>query len=149
MIAAMFVYGGLDAAKHPEGKVDKADRVVTPLTEALGAKVETVTAVRANGIAQILGGVMLAFGAAPRLAAALLAGTLAPTTLAGHRFWELDDPAERAGQQIQFLKNLSMFGGLLLAVVDTEGEPSMSWRAHRAVESLEARISDFAHHHDE
>ena len=35
-------------------------------------------------------------------------------------------------QRIQFLKNVSMFGGLLLASVDTEGKPGVAWRARRA-----------------
>jgi uncharacterized membrane protein YphA (DoxX/SURF4 family) len=31
----------------------------------------------------------------PRLSAAVLAGTLVPTTLAGHRYWEIEDKQER------------------------------------------------------
>jgi uncharacterized membrane protein YphA (DoxX/SURF4 family) len=52
----------------------------------------------------------------PRVAALVLAGSLVPTTLAGHRFWEEDDPKTRAAQQLQFLKNTSMLGGLLMTV---------------------------------
>ena len=45
-----------------------------------------------------------------------LAGSLVPTTLAGHRFWEEEDDAARAQQTFQFLKNLAMFGGLLMII---------------------------------
>ena len=45
-----------------------------------------------------------------------LAGSLVPTTLAGHRFWEEEDDAARAQQTVQFLKNLAMFGGLLMII---------------------------------
>jgi uncharacterized membrane protein YphA (DoxX/SURF4 family) len=41
---------------------------------------------------------------------------LVPTTLAGHRFWAEEDPQAKSMQRIQFLKNLAMFGGLLLVV---------------------------------
>ena len=136
----MFVFGGLDAAKNPESKSDAADQIVNPLMTALGVNLDTTTAVRANGIAQILGGLLLSFGAAPRLAAAVLAGSIVPTTLAGHRFWEEEEPGARVGQQIQFLKNAAMLGGLLLAAVDTEGEPSVAWRAHRAIERWETHL---------
>ena len=55
-----------------------------------------------------------------------------PTTLAGHRFWEHTDPTERFGQISNFLKNTGLLGGLLLAAVDTEGKPSVGYRARRA-----------------
>ncbi len=62
----------------------------------------------------------------------MLAGTLIPVTLAGHPFWLNDDPAAKSNNQIHFLKNLGLFGGLLLAAADTEGKPGLRWRAgHR------------------
>jgi putative oxidoreductase len=53
----------------------------------------------------------LALGITPRPAVTVLAGSLVPTTLAGHRFWEQDDDAARLGQVIHFLKNLAIMGG--------------------------------------
>ena len=35
-------------------------------------------------------------------------------------------------QRLQFAKNTSILGGLLLAGVDTEGKPGLAWRARRA-----------------
>ena len=55
-----------------------------------------------------------------------------PTTAAGHRFWEEQDPAERAQQRVHFFKNVSMFGGLIIAAGDTEGQPGVAWRTRRA-----------------
>ena len=43
---------------------------------------------------------------------------LIPTTLAGHSYWQVEDPATRKVQRIQFHKNLAMIGGLLFAVLD-------------------------------
>ena len=60
---------------------------------------------------------MLASGHFPRLSATVLAATLVPTTAAGHRFWEEQDPQKKAMQRIHFFKNTSMLGGLLLAAV--------------------------------
>jgi hypothetical protein len=40
-----------------------------------------------------------------------------PTSVAGHPFWEIEDPAQRAAQQIHFKKNAAMLGGLLLIVL--------------------------------
>src|SRR5439155_1358622 len=58
--------------------------------------------------------------------------SIVPTTLAGHRFWEHTDPTERFGQISNFVKNAGLLGGLLLAAVDTEGKPSVGWRARKA-----------------
>jgi uncharacterized membrane protein YphA (DoxX/SURF4 family) len=96
--------------------------------------------VQVNAAAQVAGGILLALGWFPRLAAILLAGSLVPTTLAGHRFWEIDDPADRARQRNQFLKNLGLLGGLILAAVDTEGRPSVTWRAKRAAKRAAERL---------
>jgi hypothetical protein len=54
-----------------------------------------------------------------------------PTTAAGHRFWEEQDPSVRAQQRIHFFKNVSMFGGLVIASGDTEGQPGLVWRTRR------------------
>jgi uncharacterized membrane protein YphA (DoxX/SURF4 family) len=72
-------------------------------------------AVRGNGAAMVVGGAALVLGKAPRLAALGLIGSLIPTTLAGHPFWEKEG-AERKQQEVQFYKNLGLLGGLLLAL---------------------------------
>jgi hypothetical protein len=68
-----------------------------------------------------------------------------PTTLAGHRYWEIEDPELRAQQRIHFLKNLTMLGGLLLAAADTSGRPSLTWRRTRAARNARRNLSDVQH----
>ena len=87
---------------------------------------------RINAGAQLLAAAALATGRAPRLSATVLAASLVPTTLAGHAFWDETDPQAKATQRLQFMKNTSILGGLLLAGVDTEGKPGLAWRARRA-----------------
>ena len=64
-----------------------------------------------------------------------------PTTIAGHRFWEAQDDMTAAQQRIHFLKNLTMFGGLLIAAADTAGEPSLAWRTRHAARSARHQAS--------
>ena len=134
MIAGMFIVGGLDALQHPDTKTAKAEKVAPPVARTLGLPEDTTTLVRANGAVQVGAAALLAVGRFPRLASLILAGSLVPTTLAGHRFWEETDKQARTMQRTHFLKNVAMLGGLLLAAVDTEGRPSLGWRAHRAAE---------------
>lgn len=144
MLSTMFVNGGINTLRN----VDHATERAQPVTAKLAPVVDRATAslpitldnrqlVQANALLQIVGGAMLATGRSPRLSALALAASLVPTTFAGHRFWEEEDAQQRANQRVHFLKNVSMTGGLLLAAVDTEGKPSLAWRARR--QAIEAK----------
>ena len=151
MLASMFVVGGLNALKNADALATRAQPVadkVVPLVQRLAPQVpiptNTTTLVRLNAGVQILAGVALATGHAPRLASTALAATLVPTTLAGHRFWEETDPAVKGNQKVHFFKNVSMFGGLLLAGVDTEGKPGVAWRARHAATDVKREARHLA-----
>jgi putative oxidoreductase len=135
MLAAMFVVGGLDQLKHPSAKADTARPLVEKLAPAVGLPDDTELLVRANGAAMVGAGALLALGRLPRIASTVLAATLVPTTVAAHSFWNEQDPKVRAQQRTQFLKNLGLLGGLLLAAVDTEGRPGLAYRAHMVNDS--------------
>jgi putative oxidoreductase len=109
LLAAPFVVLGYEAAAEPGGRVDLAAALGVPNPEA---------AVRLNGAAMAAGGVALGLGVLPRTAAAGLAASLIPTTLAGHAYWQHDDPAARKQNRIQFLKNAGLLGGLVVAATD-------------------------------
>jgi putative oxidoreductase len=112
-LATPFIVLGAEAAREPGPRVALAADIGIPYAEE---------AVRFNGAAMVAGGLGLALGILPRTAAAGLAVSMVPTTLAGHRFWEDDDPAARKDNRIQFLKNLGLIGGLLLASRAVEGD---------------------------
>jgi uncharacterized membrane protein YphA (DoxX/SURF4 family) len=146
MLASYFVSAGIRALRDPESFVPAAeplvDRVVPLVKEYAPEQVasyvpeNTVTLVRINGIAQVVGGAALATGKGRRLGALLLAGSLIPSTIAKHPFWTVQDPDERAQDRSHFLKNVSLLGGVLLAAQDTEGRPSLTWRAQRGGQTL-------------
>jgi putative oxidoreductase len=141
LLASIFVVGGWDAFWNPAGKAKKAQAVAEPLSNSVGVdQLDPETLVRINGAVQIVGGVFLAVGKYRRLAAMALIGSIVPTTYAGHRFWEESDPTTRAQQKMHFVKNLGLLGGLILAAFDTEGEPSLGWRAKRQARELETAI---------
>jgi putative oxidoreductase len=120
MLASTFLIGGVNALRNAPALGAKAgpvtEKVVPRLRQAAPSvpiPSDPVTLVRI-------------------LAATVLAASLVPTTLAGHSFWEYTDKEERRQQQLQFFKNLSMLGGLIIAAGDTEGKPGGAWRARRA-----------------
>jgi uncharacterized membrane protein YphA (DoxX/SURF4 family) len=138
LLASTFVYGGIDTLRHPESRVAGARPVVEAVTEQADKQLPVQVPrdveqwVKIDAGVKVVAGTLLSLSKLPRLSALALAASIVPTTVAGHRFWEHDDPKERSGQLIHFLKNLSLLGGLLLAAVDTEGRPSVGWRARRA-----------------
>jgi putative oxidoreductase len=109
-LATMFITGGADALLEPGPRAARAAELRVPLEPEL--------AVRVNGATMLAAGVALAIGVWPRLAAAALAGTLVPTTLAGHPYWRMTDPAARRQQRTHFFKNVGLFGGALLVIAE-------------------------------
>jgi uncharacterized membrane protein YphA (DoxX/SURF4 family) len=134
LLAGIFISGGINQLRDAEGHAKVVEPVVDRVVELVPVEEPPshVTLVRVDAAVKIGAGTMLALGKAPRLSAAALVASLVPTTLAAHRFWEIEDPEQRRLQQVQFVKNLGLLGGLLLAVADTEGKPSLAWRARRA-----------------
>lgn len=122
LLACTFVAGGVDALRNPGPRVARAE--AANLSDA-GRLVQVSAAT------MVAGGLMLATGRLPRLSSLALAGTLVPTTYVGHPFWTEAEPAAKAAQRVQFLKNLSMLGGLLLAAADTGGRDSVPHAAAR------------------
>jgi putative oxidoreductase len=117
-LAVVFIRSGYEVVRAPA----KAAATAGPLLGAVRAQSpvplpEDEQLVQANAAAQVAGGVLLATGIAPQLAAGVLMGSLVPTTFAGHSFWKHEDPAQRFNQRNHFNKNIGLFGGLLLVVL--------------------------------
>ncbi len=115
---------GFDALREPGGRVDQAAGVLAAIRKWAPLPDDDELVVRGNAAVQVAAGTLLAMGRFPRLSALALAGSLVPTTLAGHSYWKIEDPAVRKVQRIQFHKNMAMLGGLLLAVLDQPSRPA-------------------------
>lgn len=150
LLGSIFFWGGYNAVRNPAPLKERARKVsdkVRPLAEQRGIPLPSDPGmlVRLNGATQVAAAAALATGRAPRLSAAVLAGTLVPTTYAGHAFWEETDPTARSMQKTQFAKNLSVMGGLLLAALDTEGKPGVAWRVQHGARAARREAKRLAH----
>ncbi|OCF88219.1 DoxX family protein [Nocardia brasiliensis] len=147
LLATVFVVEGVDTLRHPESRVKAATELVQRgqrrLSEQYAAKLpnDPGTVVQVNAAAQVAGGVLLALGKAPRLAALVLAATVVPATVTEQDFWNEPDPAQKAAKRNAFLKDLGLLGGLMIAAADTEGKPSLGWRGRRAARGAAATVS--------
>jgi putative oxidoreductase len=75
---------------------------------------------RVQAAVQVTAGAALALGVCPRLAATTLALDLIPVTYVGHPFWKETTPEARNPQITHFLKNIAMFGGLVMVVLEEQ-----------------------------
>lgn len=70
-------------------------------------------AVIGTGVLLVLGGLSVVLGFLPILGLLLLIIFLIPTSLLIHNFWTIQDPQQRAAEQVNFLKNLALAGAAL------------------------------------
>jgi putative oxidoreductase len=117
MISMVFLLNALGVIDQTEAARELAARGapsdLVPFLMLLGRSVE------------LIGGLALAFGIFPRVAALALIAFLVEATLVGHAFWlAAAGTPVFVGQLINFLKNLAMMGGLLF-IGSTESPPAL------------------------
>ena len=116
MLAAVFIGQGLDALRSPKLAADAA----RPTLE----------------------GLLLATGRLPRFASAALAATVIPANLGAHMFWSETDQQRKAQKRREFMTDISLLGGLIIASADTAGKPSLGWRGRRAARKVSEAVAD-------
>lgn len=151
MLASYFVVNGAKAFRHPEAFTPAAepltDRFLPLVNSALPPRAaaflpeDTAGLVKASGALQVLGGLSLASGLGRRVGAGVLALTMVPHVLATSP--RRAHGANRAVQQSLLTKNVALMGGVLLASQDTQGKPTLAWRA-RAQKQILAREAERA-----
>jgi uncharacterized membrane protein YphA (DoxX/SURF4 family) len=146
LLSAAFIGQGINSLLNPKSAAEAAAPAVDglqSLPDPLGSSIpsDPQTVAQVNAAVQIGGGLLLASGKLPRFASAALALTVVPANLGTHSFWNELDPQLKAEKRQQFLTDLSLVGGLLIASADTAGKPSLGWRGRRAAERLSERVS--------
>ena len=76
---------------------------------------------------ELVGAILLLLGVKERMGAALLLLMLIPTTILYHQFWFVEGSAKEL-QQIMFLKNLALLGGLILVLLHGAQSPQKNRR---------------------
>ena len=120
MTGSVYLLLGLDAVRAPGGRVTMAGPTLAGIRRVVPLPEDDELLVRTNAAVQVGAGATFALGVLPRLSALALAASMVPTTVAGHAWWTVEDPAARTMQRVQFAKNVAMVGGLLLAVADRD-----------------------------
>src|SRR5246127_1906798 len=146
LLSAVFIGQGVDSLLNPKPAAEAAAPTVDglrALPDPVGSAIpsDPQKFAQINAAVQIGGGLLLASGKAPRMASAALALTVLPANLGAHMFWSESDPQLKGEKRKDFLTDLSLLGGLMIASADTAGKPSLGWRGRRAAERLSERVS--------
>lgn len=143
LLASAFITRGVDALQHPGSRIPAAEQFSSSVAEPLGLPGDPELLVRVNGAVMAGAGALLALGKFPRVAGAALALSLVPATVFEHRFWDEEDPEVKAEEKRAFFGNLGLLGGVLLATLDTAGNPGLVWRTKNAahIASLESQLA--------
>lgn len=150
LFASYFVAEGVKAVTKPAEIAPDAEAFtskVTPLIQrAVPADLSSYvpekaeTWVRVVGVAQIAGGAMFATGIGRRLGALLL--TKASILNVAIALPGKDAPkAAKDAARPDVLRGVALLGASLLAVQDTQGKPSLAWRADHAAKATEKKAA--------
>lgn len=143
LLAAWFVSEGVEAVRRPADHVRRAQECWRRLASSprVASRVDVpeppadrrvALLVRLHGAVMVLAALHLAFGRHPRTAALGLAALTVPLAVANQPLGG-SDRVERAERRTAFWRNLSMIGGALIAGVDLEGRPGVTWRVENAL----------------
>lgn len=103
--------------------------------KAVGRVPVPTVAVIVSGVMIVIGGLSILLGWHPRIGALPLVVFLVPVAFMIHHYWTYTDPMQRAGEEAQFGKNITLAGGAVrrrqpaLAVV--VGVSEADARTHR------------------
>lgn len=116
LLASWFVYGGVRDVLTPQEGAKRVESVVEPLLKEVGLEdVSVEDVVRVNGIVTATAATVLAFSRAPRTAGVVLTGLAGAAVAVNAPFWRLPEGPLRDEVREQFMKNLSLLGGVMLA----------------------------------
>jgi len=122
LFGGFFLYNGIHhlTARAPLAQYARAKNV--PMPEA---------AVTLSGIMLLFGGTSILLGLKPKWGAAATIGFLAGVSPVMHDFWKSEDPNQRTGDMIHFMKNLALLGGALALAGTEEPWPASVHVQHR------------------
>jgi putative oxidoreductase len=115
------IYGGFFLQSGLHHFQDK--QMLTQYAAAKGVPASAM-AVSASGALILAGGVSVLAGIKPRLGLAAVVGFLIPVSLKMHRFWDVDDPAQKMTETVNFMKNMALAGAALMLMQVPEPWPA-------------------------
>lgn len=146
LLAAPFIFEGVRTAMRPDREIAVAPGAFKQLDRTLERSssipdaVDSRMLVRTAAAVSAGAGLLYATNRAPRLSAAVLLMTTGIGLANRKKIWELK--GEERMQEVQsILTDAGLLGGIMLAVVDHEGRPSLRYRTDKLIERGQKRAA--------
>lgn len=142
LLAASFIYNGVnrlrtpDSTKHLKPAIDAAAKAAPQLAPLRGQERLVGQAVAAT---QVGAGALFALGRFPRLSSTLLLVAGSINAYVDFVNAEADTKEKKEARIADGIKNASLVGAVALTSVDTEGNPSLVWRASKLSEDVKKK----------
>ena len=121
LFSVLFITSGISHFQYTDALTVAADGAGLPFPRA---------SVLVSGAVILVGGILVLFGFAARIGAAMIAAFLVIAALTVNDFWTYADPQEAQAQMAHFMKNLAIAGGALLLVYFGPGPYSVDEARH-------------------
>ncbi len=104
LFGGYFLMNGYNHLKNISGMAGYAQSKGVPYAKA---------SIVITGILLVLGGTGIVLGLYPRIAVVLLLIFLIPVTFKMHQYWKIQDPMQKMGEEIHFMKNIALIGATI------------------------------------
>ncbi len=139
LLASWFIYAAVDAILDPSRHSAKSAPLLEPILEDAGVSLTAPQLTRLHGIATLAAATTLAVSRTPRTAGLALAGLATVNVVVGEPFWRESEGPARTASRENFIKNISLLGGTLIAA--TAGKPKRKRKAKGRAAKRGARKS--------
>lgn len=155
LLASSFIVSGIDRLRDPDSAQHLATGLdlaakTTPQLSALRGQEKLIG--QALAASQVAAGTLFALGRFPRLSSTILLATGSINSYIEYRASEVETKEAKSARRHGALRNISLLGAISLASVDTDGSPSLAWRAAKLSDrvtkktgQLKADVMDVAH----
>lgn len=138
-LASSFILSGVDRLKDPASAahLEKAVSLAastSPYLSVLKGQERLVGQALAGS--QVAAGSLFALGKLPRLSSTVLLATGAVNAYLEFMATEHDSKEQKSARVNNLVKNSSLLGAIALASVDTDGNPSLAWRASKLTDKV-------------
>ncbi|WP_237187945.1 DoxX family membrane protein [Rothia nasimurium] len=147
LLASSFILSGVDRLRDPESsqhlaKVVDLAATASPQLAVLRGQEKLVGQALAG--TQVAAGALFALGKLPRFSSTLLFITGTVNSYVEYRAAEADTKQKKLARRNAAVVNGSLLGAIAISAVDTDGNPSLAWRASKLGDQVSKKSSQLA-----
>lgn len=147
LLASSFIVSGVDRLRDPESskhlaKVVNLAATSVPQLAVLRGQEKLVGQALAGS--QVLAGTLFALGKLPRISSTVLLATGSLNSYVQYRATEARTSDQKAARRNAAVINGSLLGAIAISAADTEGNPSLAWRASQLGDQVAKKSQQFA-----